>query len=80
MDALIKKLEMLGFEIIVKESYHSTTTELIIFDEKISFFIFEKVRQIDHILTEKEKKDLKKHSSLSLAPKWDYQPAGLLKF
>jgi hypothetical protein len=79
MDALIKKLEMLGFQIIVKEGYHSSTTKVKIFGEKISFFIFEKVLQIDHVLTEKEKKDLVKYPSISFAPKWDYQPTGLLK-
>jgi hypothetical protein len=79
MDALIKKIEELGFEIIVEEGYHSTTTKVKIFGEEVSFFLFEKVLQVDHVLTEKEKKDLEKYPSLSLAPKWDYQSTGLLK-
>ena len=69
MDTLIKKLEMLGFEICVEQDYHSSTTRAIILGEKVSFFIFEKVRQINHILTKKEKEDLKKYPNLSLAPK-----------
>ena len=79
MDSLIKKLEMLGFEIVVKEGYHSATTKVKIFNEKISFFLFEKVLQIDHVITEKEKENLKKYPSSSFTPKWDYQPTGLLK-
>jgi len=71
MNALIKKLEILGFEMLVEKGYHFPTTEIII-------YLFEKVHQINHILTEKEKKDLKKYPSLSLAPKWDYKPTGLL--
>jgi hypothetical protein len=49
MDALIKKLEELGFEIIVKEGYHSATTKVKNFGENISFFLFEKVLQVDHV-------------------------------
>jgi hypothetical protein len=53
-------------------------TGAVIFNETISFGLNEKTRQIDHVLTDSERKDLARYGSIFFAPKWDYEPTGVL--
>ena len=61
-----------------KKGYHLQTTEAVVFDETISFGISEKSRQIDHVLTDSEKKDIARYGRHFHTTKWDYEPTGLL--
>jgi hypothetical protein len=78
MQALLTRIEYLGFPASAKRGYHLQTTEAIIFDEAISFGISEKSRQIDHVLTDSEKKDIARYGRHFDTTKWDYEPTGLL--
>jgi hypothetical protein len=78
MQALLTRIESLGFHASAKKGYHLPTTEAVVFDETISFGISEKSRQIDHVLTDSEKKHIERYGSISFAPKWDYEPTGVL--
>jgi hypothetical protein len=75
MDALVKAFEERNFKVDivtdkVPESY------ALIHGEKLSFSIEEKINQIAHVPTEKEKKELEKYPWK--ARKWDYIPTGIL--
>jgi len=78
MQALLTRIEYLGFPASAKRGYHQQTTEAVIFDEAISFGISEKSRQIDHVLTDSEKKDIAGCGRHFDTTKWDYEPTGLL--
>jgi hypothetical protein len=78
MQALLTRIEYLGFPASAKRGYHLQTTEAVIFDEAISFGISEKSRQIDHVLTDSEMKDIARYGRHFDTPKWDYEPTGLL--
>jgi len=77
MDALLKCFDEMGFEVST-EVYQVPTTYVHLLDEKIRLYLKEKVRQVDHKLTDKEKKELKLYPALSYFPKWDYIPTGKL--
>jgi hypothetical protein len=78
MQALLTRIESLGFHASAKRGYHLQTTEAVVFDETISFGISEKSRQIDHVLTDSEKKDMARYGRHFDTTKWDYEPTGLL--
>lgn len=78
MQALLTRIECLGFSAAAKRGYHLKTTEAVIFDETIFFGISEKSRQIDHVLTDSEKKDIARYGRHFDTTKWDYKPTGLL--
>ncbi len=78
MQALLTRIEYLGFSAAAKRGYHLQTTEAVIFDETISFGINEKSRQINHLLTDSEKKDIARYGRHFDTTKWDYEPTGLL--
>lgn len=79
MQALLIRIELLGFGLSAKKGYnHLQTSGAVIFDETISFGLNEKTRQIDHVLTDSEKKHIERYGSISYAPKWDYEPTGVL--
>ena len=76
MDALVKGFETRGFPVSHKgEIEQRTYTEIL--GEKIRFSINEKVNQLEHIPTEKEKKEKERHSWERI-PKWDFIPSGVL--
>jgi len=77
MDCLIKFFEKQGFEVSIGNQNESTGTGVIIFEEKIKFYIQEKSHRTDHIPTEKEKEDLKRWHYASF-DKYDYNPSGKL--
>ena len=78
MDALVKGVEARGLSIRNSTPYRLPDTRLVIFGESIEFFLAEKVRRKDHVLTKKEMEDLKRYPSVNWAPKWDYEPTGQL--
>ena len=78
MQALLTRIEYLGFSASANRGCHLQTTEAVIFDEAISFGISEKSRQIDHVLTDSEKKDIARYGRHFDTTKWDYEPTGLL--
>ena len=78
MQALLTRIESLGFHASAKKGYHLQTTEAVVFGETISFGISEKSRQIDHVLTDSEKKDIARYGRHFDTTKWDYEPTGLL--
>jgi hypothetical protein len=77
MDCLIKFFEKQGFEVSIGNQNESTGTCVIIFEEKIKFYIQEKSLRKDHVPTEKEKEDLKRWHYASFE-KYDYKPSGKL--
>lgn len=76
MDALLKCFDEMGFEVST-HVYQVPTTYVHILGEKIRVYLKEKTRQVDHKLTDEEKKDLKRYGH-SFAPRWDYIPTGKL--
>jgi hypothetical protein len=78
MQALLTRIEYLGFSASAKRGYHLQTTGAAIFDETISFGISEKSRRIDHVLTDSEKMDIARYGRHFDTTKWDYEPTGLL--
>jgi len=60
MDCLIKIFEKQGFGVSIANQNESTGTYVIIFEEKIKFYIQEKSIRKDHVPTEKEIKDLER--------------------
>jgi hypothetical protein len=77
MDALIKAFESRGFQ-VWNETNKLPNTYVQIFGEKLEISLAEKFSRIDHVPTEKEKKQKEKHPSLSYYPRWDYTPTGKL--
>jgi len=76
IDSLIKTVESLGF-CVSTETYNVPTSYIHFGEEKIRFFLNERVRREDHKLTEEEKKELEKYPYHS-TPKWDFFPTGKL--
>ena len=77
MDCLIKFFEKQGFEVSIGNQNESTGTYVIIFEEKIKFYIHEKSIRKNHVPTEKEKEDLKRWHH-AYFDKYDYIPSGKL--
>ncbi|MBN2568153.1 MAG: hypothetical protein JXB42_01855 [Deltaproteobacteria bacterium] len=76
MDTVIKELEYRDFEIIIKKD-KIPGAQFVMFGEELEIFLHEKVRRIDHVPTEVEKKKQLKDYWYSL-PRWDYIPTGKL--
>ena len=77
MDCLIKFFEKQGFEVSIANQNEFTGTCVIIFEEKIEFYIQEKSLRKDHVPTEKEKKELERWHH-AFFQKFDYKPSGKL--
>lgn len=80
MDALLKAFEVRGWRFNCEASsnprrYPKMSVEVL--DESIAFYIQERVRQVDHVLTEKELK-AKAQGRYFWAPRYDYVPTGEL--
>ena len=76
MDALLKTIELEGFEVIQTQKSPYKTT-VIINGESIEIGIDEKVSQTDHLLTDDEKRR-RKRGEWVYPPKYDYHPTGNL--
>jgi len=76
MDALLKAFELRGWKFHIKAD-PELKMYIVIQDEEIEFSITEKTNRIDHVITEKEKKD-KAAGRYYWAPKWDYVSSGEL--
>jgi len=76
MNALIKGLEVRGFEVETEEN-KTPSTYVLILDEKIYFSLNERVRREDHVPTEKEKRKLERYR-FAYVPPWDFIPTGEL--
>ena len=77
MNCLIKLFEKQGFEVLIGNEHESTGTYIMIFEEKIEFYIQEKSHRQDHVPTEKEKEELKRWSH-TFIEKYDYISSGKL--
>ena len=77
MNCLIKFFEKRGFELSIGNEHESCGTYIMIFEEKIKCYIQEKSRRRDHVLTEKEKEELKRWPH-ALIEKYDYISSGKL--
>ena len=77
MNTLIKCLDVRGFIVAIKNAGKLSALQIEILNEKLKVTLEEKVRRIDHVLTEKEKKE-KERESYFYAPKWDFIPTGTL--
>jgi len=76
MDALLKAFDKRGwsFKCVNDPKLRMIVTVL---DEEIEFSLSEKLKRIDHVLTEKEILDKKLHQYY-WGPKWDYISSGML--
>ncbi len=77
-DALLKAVELRGFKVSVAEGGKSATY-IQVGDQKLEISLEEKTTRKDHVLT-KEETERKAKYTWSSAPKWDYEPAGILQF
>jgi hypothetical protein len=78
LDALIKGIEARGFSIETTTSDKLPDTRLVIFDEAVEFSLVEKIQRKDHVPTQKEIEDQKRHYWMN-PRKWDYAPTGQLE-
>jgi len=76
MDVLVKRLEEKGL-IVRNGSLHKYKTVVTINGEEVPFSLREKVKRVEHVLTDKEK-EYKKRYGESHAPKFDFVPTGKL--
>jgi len=75
---LLKTFENYEWDVTTEVGYHSAPSSYVeILGEKIKFALHEKVKRTDHIITEKEKAELRRYKYTSI-PKWDYTPTGKL--
>jgi len=77
MQALIKAFESRGFPVSIKnngDGYPSTYIK--IFGEEIKFALKEKVSRSEHVPTEKEQQEKRKHGFLYDIQRWDFTPTG----
>lgn len=72
LDALTRAFKSQGFLVSVK-SGQKNETHLEISGERITFSLIEDARQIDHVLTEEEKRR-KQEGSVWYLPRWDFVP------
>ena len=77
MDTIIKGFSSLDINVENEIEANEFGTFAFVHGEKIHFSIVEHSLRSDHVLTEKEKADLKR-LSYSYAHKWDYHPSGVL--
>lgn len=78
MDTLLKAAEARGFHISVTEGEKAGTyVELL--GEKLQIVLEEKTTRKEHMLT-KEERERKAKYGWSSAPRWDYEPNGILLF
>lgn len=78
MNTVIKALEMRGMKLFVS-SVAGFKTRVFIGGEELSIGIYEPSKQIDHVLTPSEKKDIEKYGrEPSWFQKYDYIPTGKL--
>jgi hypothetical protein len=77
MDALLKAIEVRGFQVAVAEGERAGTyVELI--GEKLEIVLEEKSKRTEHALT-KEESDRKAKYGSTWAPRWDYEASGVLQ-
>jgi hypothetical protein len=62
---------------VVENTHRCRDTHVVIFEEKVSFFLREPVRRSDHQLTKEDKEKLKRWSH-AFIQKYDYHPSGCL--
>ncbi len=74
MDAVVKSFEERKFKVGV-DTDKDYETFVLIHDEKLSFSLVEKIKQLDHEPTEEEKKNPR---SPFWRPRYDHKPTGLL--
>lgn len=77
MSALVKGMEQLGIELIEGRSGYSEGVEAVLYDEKIRFSMYERMRRTDHVLTAKEEAEKKIYRHAYTKP-WDFHPTGRL--
>jgi len=79
IDAIIKVFESLGFNISNNTVQYdrAPSTRLDAFGESIRFTLQERVKRINHIPTDEEKRKMVQWSFYS-PPKWEYRPTGKL--
>src|SRR5690606_4023382 len=80
MDALLKAFEVRGWRFNYEASSKPRDypkMSVVVLDESIAFHIEERVRQVDHVLTEKESK-AKVQGRYFWAPRYDHVPSGQL--
>ena len=77
MNSLIKFFEKRGLEVSIGNEHESTGTWVMIFGEKIKFYLHEKSQRQDHVLTEKEKEEVKRWPH-TFTEKYDYISSGKL--
>ena len=76
-DAIVKFFEKEEVELITEVGDSGRSAHILLFDQKIPFFIREPSNRFDHELTSGEKKKLEKWSH-AYHPNYDYHPSGKL--
>jgi hypothetical protein len=78
MDAFLKAVEVRGFRASV-EAGEKAATYVELLGEQVEIALEEKMKRKDHLLTKEESERRAKYA-WSSAPRWDYEPAGILQF
>jgi hypothetical protein len=78
MDAIIKAAEARGFGVSVTEG-EGAGTHIELAGERVEIALEEKTKREEHVPT-KEESERKAKYGWSSAPRWDYEPSGLLQF
>ena len=78
MDGILRFFEKQGYEVSIGDGQQSPTgTYIKILGEKVQIYIHERSNRQDHVLTEKEKQELKRGYGFFIK-KYDYIPSGKL--
>jgi hypothetical protein len=77
LSALVKAMEQLGIELIEGRPGYSEGIEAVLYDEKIRFSVYERMRRTDHVLNAKEEAEKKIYGHL-YTKSWDFHPTGRL--
>lgn len=77
MDALLKAVEARGFKIAGTDG-EKKGTYIELLGEKVEIALEEKTKREDHVLT-KDEAERKAKYGWSSAPRWDYEPSGILQ-
>ena len=76
-DAIIKYFDRQTIPVVVENVHRRRDTHVIVFDEKVSFFLREPSRRSDHLLTKEDNEKLERWSH-AFIQKYDYHPSGCL--
>ena len=76
-DAIIKYFNRQAVPVVVENAHRCRDTHVVIFEEKVSFFLREPVRRSDHQLNKEDKEELKRWPH-TYFQKFDYHPSGCL--